>query len=509
MRFTLQLRLTLAAVLALMTLASLLGLYGLNQALTSYQERVVPSLQREAQVAQLAVSFKVQVQEWKNTLLRGKAAPALDKHWQGFTEQEAKVQSQAQALASGLPAGELRAALELFVSEHRKMGEQYRLGLDAFKAADFDPTAGDAAVKGMDRAPTQRIDELGHALATQAQASAGQAGDAAALATRWSVGALLGAVLIGVLATLWLKGSVQRQLGGELEQAVELVHEVAAGQLQGCASGRGGLMGELEVMRERLHEVVATVRGSAERLTTASTQMAQGNGDLNARNLSQFEILEQIGASVRSLGQHSQRNQDGALQASSLARRAADVAQAGGEVVSQVVGSMRGMNDASRQIADIIGVIDGIAFQTNILALNAAVEAARAGEQGRGFAVVASEVRMLAQRSAEAAKQIKTLINASVERVEQGTLQADRAGTHMAELVDAIHQVAEHVGRIAQASREQDQGVSQLGSSMTRLDGAARSNSALVQQGSDAAQELAQQAQALMTAVSSFQLSLG
>jgi len=222
----------------------------------------------------------------------------------------------------------------------------------------------------------------------------------------------------------------------------------------------------------------------------ASVEISQGNNDLSARTENQASALEQTSASMEELGATVKQNADSARQANQLAMQASTVAIQGGEVVSQVVTTMQGINESSRKISDIIGVIDGIAFQTNILALNAAVEAARAGEQGRGFAVVASEVRSLAGRSADAAKEIKQLISTSVDRVEQGTALVDKAGTTMTEVVGSIQRVTQIMGEISVASAEQSSGVSQIGEAVTQMDQVTQQNAALVEEMAAAASSL-------------------
>jgi len=262
-------------------------------------------------------------------------------------------------------------------------------------------------------------------------------------------------------------------------------------------------------MQAQLSRIVGAVRQSADNISTASNEVAQGNNDLSARTEEQASALEETAASMEELSSTVKQNADNAKQANQLALGASTVAIKGGEVVSQVVTTMKGINDSSKKIADIISVIDGIAFQTNILALNAAVEAARAGEQGRGFAVVASEVRSLAGRSADAAKEIKTLITASVERVEQGTALVDQAGTKMSEVVDAIKRVTDIMGEISAASQEQSAGVAQVGEAVTQMDQATQQNAALVEESAAAAESLKAQAQQLVSAVSVFKLSQG
>ena len=279
-----------------------------------------------------------------------------------------------------------------------------------------------------------------------------------------AAGVLLTAGVCGALAAALARGTTR-----SLRDARHAAQAMAAGDLSVAvpeAVARdevGELLGALTRMRAQLGEIVSGVRGNAEAVATASAQIAQGNLDLSARTEQQASALQQTAASMEQLGGTVTQTADTARQASQLAQGASGIALRGGEVVGRVVETMRGIQDSSRRIADIIGVIDGIAFQTNILALNAAVEAARAGEQGRGFAVVASEVRSLAQRSATAAKEIKALIEASVERVGQGTALVDQAGSTMDEVVASIRRVSDLVGEISCASGEQSSGMAQIG----------------------------------------------
>jgi len=286
-----------------------------------------------------------------------------------------------------------------------------------------------------------------------------------------NLGALLATIILGLL----IARTLSNVIASGIRHAAEVAGKVAQGDLSSriTVSGRdelGQMLASLHAMQSGLAQVVARVRAGAESVATASAEIAQGDLNLSARTESQASALEETSASMEELGSTVRQNADNARQANQLAQRASTVAVQGGEVVTQVVDTMKGINDSSRKIADIISVIDGIAFQTNILALNAAVEAARAGEQGRGFAVVAGEVRSLAGRSAEAAKEIKTLITDSVQRVEQGSALVDQAGSTMTEVVTSIRRVTDIMGEISNASSEQSAGVAQIAEAVTQMD---------------------------------------
>jgi len=323
-------------------------------------------------------------------------------------------------------------------------------------------------------------------------------------------------LMFGLLAGMGVSGAIlgwliTRSITRPIREAVSLAEKVAAGDLSSriqvhSQDETGQLLSALKAMNENLVRIVGTVRLSSDSIATGSAEIASGNADLSQRTEEQASALEQTAASMEELGSTVKQNADSAKQANQLAMGASTVAIRGGEVVGQVVDTMKGINDSSKKIADIISVIDGIAFQTNILALNAAVEAARAGEQGRGFAVVASEVRNLAQRSAEAAKAIKSLINASVERVEQGTVLVDQAGATMTEIVTAIKRVTDIIGEISSASDEQSAGVSQVGEAVGQMDQVTQQNAALVEESAAAAESLKLQAQQLVNAVAVFTL---
>ena len=321
----------------------------------------------------------------------------------------------------------------------------------------------------------------------------------------------LGVVVALALLTVVLVLATRRLVGAPVQQLSAALAYLAQGDLTHAVSVRsrdeiGTLAQAMEGFRVRLVESLGTVRTSADSVSAASTEIAQGNQDLSGRTENQASALEQTAASMEQLGATIRHNADSASQANQLAVGASRVAQQGGEVVSKVVSTMQDINSSSQKIADIIGVIDGIAFQTNILALNAAVEAARAGEQGRGFAVVAAEVRNLAQRTAAEAKAIKELIGASSAMVQQGSVLADEAGTTMQEVVRAIRRVADMVSEISAASNEQTAGVGQVGEAVTQLDQTTQQNAALVEEMAAAASSLRTQAQQMVEAIARFNL---
>ncbi len=315
------------------------------------------------------------------------------------------------------------------------------------------------------------------------------------------------ATLVAVVLNLIMRSTMRNELGGDPADARAALSEIAKGDLTvpiANTTGEASLMGVMRQMQMALEALVQGVRASASSIATATDEIAAGSQDLSNRTESQASALEETAASMEELSSTVTQNAENARTANQLALQASEVAVKGGSVVGQVVDTMKGINESSKKIADIIGVIDGIAFQTNILALNAAVEAARAGEQGRGFAVVASEVRSLAGRSAEAAKEIKALIGASVEAVEKGSSLVDLAGVTMAEVVGSIRRVTDIMGEISASSSEQSLGVAQIGEAVSHMEQTTQQNAALVEQMAAAAASLNGQSQGLVQAVAVF-----
>ena len=315
-------------------------------------------------------------------------------------------------------------------------------------------------------------------------------------------------VVLGLFLAVVISRSLSRQLGGEPRALAAIAERIANGDLRTDVVVRDGdttsLVAQMKFMQQSIANIVFNVRSNAEAVARASKEIASGNHDLSSRTEQQASALAQAGSSMGDLREQIKHSAESATQANSLAQVASGVATKGGDVVASVVSTMKGINDGSKKIAEITGLIDGIAFQTNILALNAAVEAARAGEQGRGFAVVATEVRSLAARSAEAAKQIKQLIDESVGRIEKGTQLADQAGTTMTDVVSSIQRVTDLIAEITAASVEQSAGVVQVVESVTEMDRTTQHNAALVEQMAAAAGSLQDQAEELVQVVAAF-----
>ncbi|MFM9924749.1 methyl-accepting chemotaxis protein [Variovorax sp. H27-G14] len=359
----------------------------------------------------------------------------------------------------------------------------------------------------LNREINDALDKLTEVNVTGAVRAGETADTVYAQARLWVLSLLVGCILLGLALAMWIARIVARPLA----EAVKVAQAVAAGDLTSRIESQttdetGQLLQALRGMNDSLLKIVGEVRTGTDTIATASSQIASGNQDLSSRTEEQASSLEQTAASMEELTSTVKQNADNARQANQLAVSASEVAVKGGSVVSQVVGTMGSINASSKKIVDIIGVIDGIAFQTNILALNAAVEAARAGEQGRGFAVVASEVRSLAQRSAAAAKEIKTLIGDSVEKVEEGSKQVEEAGRTMEEIVGSVKRVTDIMGEITAASQEQTSGIEQINQAISQMDQVTQQNAALVEEASAAAQSLQEQAGSLVQAVSIFKM---
>jgi len=510
------------AVLGLFFLAALLvvGVGGWRALVTTNAGSAV-AMQQSAMLTEAVdtarsaqVEFKIQVQEWKNILLRGNDPAQLEKYTAQFKKSGESTNAELKRV--NVILGKLQLSTPLVdeaLKAHEDLGKNYLGALAKYDSANGDSyKIVDGLVKGMDRPPTKKIDEIVEFITKQSEALTARMNAERVASERKTTyqlfGILLVTVIVGALIMVWLVRSITQPLN----EAVDIARVVASGDLstQINVSGTdeiGVLLKSLKEMHDNLADVVGKVRAGTDAIALASAEIAQGNNDLSARTEEQASSLEETAASMEELTTTVKRNNDNANEASSLAGDASGVAVRGGDAVAQVINTMGSINESSRKIVDIIGVIDGIAFQTNILALNAAVEAARAGEQGRGFAVVASEVRNLAQRSAAAAKEIKELIGDSVDKVETGSRLVGQAGTTMDEVVSSVKRVTSIISEIAVASSEQNEGIDQINQAIIQMDAVTQQNAALVEQAAAAAEAMQQQAVSLAEAVSVFKIN--
>ncbi len=516
LRMSARLNLMALGLMALMAMALGTAQWRLHTSVEqsrSSQTRLAALAEASDHARTAQVEFKIQVQEWKNLLLRGGKPESFDKYRKAFTEQGDKVQTQLQAMvdssqALGLPEQDIRHT-------QASLAQLTRTYLD--KLAAFDPHSPDASahvvdasVKGQDRAPTQELDALVDKVRRQLkqEVASGEALMASQTASglHWALATLLAGLALG----LGLSQVIVRSITVPLAEAVQWSQEVAQGQLNRRRitprhDEMGQLMGSLQTMVDSLGEVVKRVRQGADSVANAAEDIESSSTDLSQRTELQSSTVQRSAATIEHLSEDVQRSAQHAVDAQALAHTASHQAQVGGGAVQEVVLTMHEIEHSSRQIADIIGVIDGIAFQTNILALNAAVEAARAGEQGRGFAVVAAEVRSLAQRSANAAREIKSLILASQTCVERGGQLVTQAGQTIAQVVTSVEQVRSAMASITASATQQAQSISEVNGSISHFDGAMQQNAALVEEAAASAMSLRQQSHMLKASVAFFQ----
>ncbi|MDM0021325.1 methyl-accepting chemotaxis protein [Variovorax saccharolyticus] len=517
LRVTVKLVLSFLVVAVLGTVVSALGIFHMSR-ISASTERLYShelSALQSVQQANIALLYASRSQM---TLLsastrgeRNAGSNAIKKSLEDLEARAAEVKPLFQESEAGAKLYKQYEALMAPLKQ--RMADFVALvGKQSLDSSQFDGRVGDDSAQLLK--DSRALEEVLESMVAHSKLLARTSAESAAETYQGSRWVMLLIAALGLLASvgmgLMVARSLGRQLGGEPAYAAEVVGRIASGDLAvpiATGSARSGsLLHSIRLMQIELTEVVGKIKASSDTIATASNQIAAGNQDLSSRTEEQASSLEETAASMEELTSTVKQNADNARQANQLAASASEVAVKGGAVVSQVVDTMASINASSKKIVDIIGVIDGIAFQTNILALNAAVEAARAGEQGRGFAVVASEVRSLAQRSAAAAKEIKGLIDDSVGKVGAGSALVAEAGATMEEIVGSVRRVTDIMGEITAASQEQTSGIEQINQAITQMDQVTQQNAALVEQAAAAAQSLQGQAGDLSQVVGVFRL---
>jgi methyl-accepting chemotaxis protein-1 (serine sensor receptor) len=508
--FSLQFKVLIIAALALAVAlgASMLTLTSVYGSIRDLDRITHEEFRSQRAILQATVAYKQRVQEWKDVLLRGADPASAEKQWGAFLKAEKEVQDLVKEARADNTNPDVLAQLDKFVEAERVAGLRYRAAFDVFKAGSYQPRVGDGAVENVHANPASILLDAAHLAEDHGARASAEAVSRARTGYIIAIAATSTAML-AALAALWL--FMRRAVLQPMGRAVMHAERIAQGDLTteikaGARDEAGQLLAALDRMNAGLSSVVTEVRRASDAVVAASDQVAAGTADLSQRTEEQASSLEETAASMEELASTVRQNAENAHQADELARTASKRAEQGGAEVVRLVERMTDISSSASRIADIISVIDGIAFQTNILALNAAVEAARAGEQGRGFAVVAAEVRSLAQRSADAAKEIKTLIGDSVGKAREGTTMVEKAGDTIQALVVDVKRVSDLMASIAEASAEQSRGVQQVNKTVTEMDKVVQQNASAVAQSASAAAEMKREAEALVMAVSTFRV---
>lgn len=506
-----RLGLGFAMVLAMSLIGIVIGLMRLSSVAQATRDMVARPLQTERLVNDW--SRQVSVAVTRTTAIAKSADPGLANYFNDEAIAASKVSAAKQTAIEAVMMSDAEKRLFAAIGQQRKRFLAIRDQIYALKKEGKAEQADQLLEQQFIPTARQLVEKVDALVTYQREEIDGLAAEIDAN-YRFGRTLMIAFGVVGMLLSVVCGWLITRSITRPLMRATDVAHRVARGDLSVHVDVHGTdelgrLLGSLRDMQAALLRVVSNVRRGSDNLAAASAEIAQGNDDLSSRTESQASALEQTAASMEELSSTVARNADNAHEANQLAMNASTVTAQCGEVINQVVETMKGINDSSRQISDITGVIDSIAFQTNILALNAAVEAARAGEQGRGFAVVASEVRSLAGRSADAAREIKKLIGSSVGRVAQGSTEVERAWVAMTEVVNSIRRVTETMSEISAASTEQSLGVAQIGEVVGQMERTTQQNAALVEQTAAAAISLRQQSRELVEVVSVFQLGRG
>ncbi|WP_229223892.1 methyl-accepting chemotaxis protein [Duganella sp. sic0402] len=506
-----RLSLGFGLVLFLLLLVAMLGVFNMSTIHAKLERIVNENAVKTELVNEMSESVHIVARVSRSVVLLNQE-PAIRAEMEKVAKARASYNAALDQLAT-MPATAKGIDIRARIVELQKTARPFNDRVFELALANQDAEATEVLMKQAGPATQGWQDAMDEYAALQKSTNEADAADATSAYQRARVLMLVLsglAIAVGAAAAMMIARGLLRQLGGEPDYAAEIAGRIAAGDLTVVVSTDSNdsksMLHAMKMMRDALARIVAEVRTGTETIASASTQIASGNQDLSARTEQQASSLEETASSMEELTSAVRANNDNARQANQLAQSASAVAQQGGSVVAQVVDTMSAINDSSRKIVDIISVIDGIAFQTNILALNAAVEAARAGEQGRGFAVVASEVRTLAQRSATAAKEIKELIGASVEKVEIGSKLVEQAGQTMGEVVASVQRVTAIMADISTAGDEQSAGIEQINQAVSEMDTVTQQNAALVEEAAAAAEAMQNQAANLERVVSVFQL---